>query len=311
MPEMWRVARAVPRAGAGRRHPPRHPRHGARRHRHHHRRRDAARELLQPLRDRARGRRHRQPGHGHRRAPGATTPVPRVVGKIRRTRPGRVRDVQFLRAQHRPRRQDHAAGPVHDDAAGARTSSTATSKRWRWTSPPPSTRRRATCRRPAPTSSSSTSRGCATIPEAAKRYAVKAINRALEGITVPTVVHLCFGYAAVVPAQQADRLLLPAGARGQHRASRSRSRRRSRSSTSACSRAGRQEDHARRDRPRRPRRRDRRAGRRAHPRRARSTSRRDAHPGARLRHEIPAARRAFGKLKALADGAAIVRREIA
>jgi 5-methyltetrahydropteroyltriglutamate--homocysteine methyltransferase len=36
-------------------------------------------------------------------------------------------------------------------------------------------------------------------PELAKRYAVKAINRALKGITVPTVVHLCFGYAAVVP----------------------------------------------------------------------------------------------------------------
>jgi 5-methyltetrahydropteroyltriglutamate--homocysteine methyltransferase len=36
-------------------------------------------------------------------------------------------------------------------------------------------------------------------PDAAKRIAVKAINRALEGITVPTVVHLCFGYAAVVP----------------------------------------------------------------------------------------------------------------
>lgn len=35
-------------------------------------------------------------------------------------------------------------------------------------------------------------------PEEAKRYAVKAINRALEGITVPTVIHLCFGYAAVV-----------------------------------------------------------------------------------------------------------------
>ena len=39
-------------------------------------------------------------------------------------------------------------------------------------------------------------------PEAAKRYAVKAINRALEGITVPTVVHLCFGYAAVVTGQK-------------------------------------------------------------------------------------------------------------
>jgi 5-methyltetrahydropteroyltriglutamate--homocysteine methyltransferase len=35
-------------------------------------------------------------------------------------------------------------------------------------------------------------------PEGAKRYAVKAINRALEGITVPTVVHLCFGYAFLV-----------------------------------------------------------------------------------------------------------------
>ena len=36
-------------------------------------------------------------------------------------------------------------------------------------------------------------------PAAARRYAVKAINRALLGITVPTVVHICFGYAAVVP----------------------------------------------------------------------------------------------------------------
>src|ERR1043166_2844851 len=35
-------------------------------------------------------------------------------------------------------------------------------------------------------------------PDAAQRYAVKAINRALEGITVTKIVHLCFGYAAVV-----------------------------------------------------------------------------------------------------------------
>ena len=39
-------------------------------------------------------------------------------------------------------------------------------------------------------------------PENARRFAVKAINRALEGVTVPTVVHLCFGYAAVVPGQK-------------------------------------------------------------------------------------------------------------
>ena len=39
-------------------------------------------------------------------------------------------------------------------------------------------------------------------PDAAKRIAVPALNRALEGLTVPTVVHLCFGYAAVVPGQK-------------------------------------------------------------------------------------------------------------
>jgi 5-methyltetrahydropteroyltriglutamate--homocysteine methyltransferase len=37
-----------------------------------------------------------------------------------------------------------------------------------------------------------------TAPDRAIRYGVKAINRALEGIEGPTVVHVCFGYAAVV-----------------------------------------------------------------------------------------------------------------
>ena len=39
-------------------------------------------------------------------------------------------------------------------------------------------------------------------PEAARRFAVKAINRALQGVTTTKVVHLCFGYAAVVPGQK-------------------------------------------------------------------------------------------------------------
>jgi 5-methyltetrahydropteroyltriglutamate--homocysteine methyltransferase len=37
-----------------------------------------------------------------------------------------------------------------------------------------------------------------TAPDKAERYGVRAINRALEGIPGPTVVHLCFGYAHVV-----------------------------------------------------------------------------------------------------------------
>src|SRR5271154_3666828 len=41
------------------------------------------------------------------------------------------------------------------------------------------------------------------LPEKARRYAVKAINRALEGIAGPTVVHLCFGYAYIVNGKPA------------------------------------------------------------------------------------------------------------
>ena len=46
-------------------------------------------------------------------------------------------------------------------------------------------------------------------PEGAKRYAIRAINRALEGITVPTVVHLCFGYAFLVSNKPTSYFFLP------------------------------------------------------------------------------------------------------
>ncbi len=42
-------------------------------------------------------------------------------------------------------------------------------------------------------------------PEGARRIAVPAINRALEGLSVVTVVHLCFGYAALAGAKNANR----------------------------------------------------------------------------------------------------------
>jgi 5-methyltetrahydropteroyltriglutamate--homocysteine methyltransferase len=42
-------------------------------------------------------------------------------------------------------------------------------------------------------------------PEAARRIAVRAIDRALEGLTATTAVHLCFGYAALVGHKQANR----------------------------------------------------------------------------------------------------------
>ncbi len=36
-------------------------------------------------------------------------------------------------------------------------------------------------------------------PARAKQYGVKVVNRAIEGITGTTAIHICFGYAAVVP----------------------------------------------------------------------------------------------------------------
>jgi 5-methyltetrahydropteroyltriglutamate--homocysteine methyltransferase len=38
-------------------------------------------------------------------------------------------------------------------------------------------------------------------PDAARSYGVSAINKALEGITGTTALHLCFGYAAMVPGK--------------------------------------------------------------------------------------------------------------
>ena len=49
---------------------------------------------------------------------GGENAVPRVVGKVRRTRPVEVEDLRFLRAPDRPHDQDHAPRAVHDEPAG-------------------------------------------------------------------------------------------------------------------------------------------------------------------------------------------------
>jgi len=132
---------------------------------------------------------------------GNQTAVPRVVGRVRRTRPVELRDMQFLR-----RHTDHPAkitlpGPftmtqqarnefyrdveslAMDFAAAvnaeARELEAAGADLIQLDEP-----------------------WLRNDPEGAKRYAVPAINRALEGLTVPTALHLCFGYAAVVRHQK-------------------------------------------------------------------------------------------------------------
>jgi 5-methyltetrahydropteroyltriglutamate--homocysteine methyltransferase len=46
-------------------------------------------------------------------------------------------------------------------------------------------------------------------PEKARQYGLKALNRALEGITGPTAVHICFGYAAIIHQRPSAYSFLP------------------------------------------------------------------------------------------------------
>jgi 5-methyltetrahydropteroyltriglutamate--homocysteine methyltransferase len=129
---------------------------------------------------------------------GQQTPVPRVTGKVRRAGPVEWRDMEFLRRNTDRATKITLPGPFtmsqqaknefyKDDEELAMAFAEAVNAE----------------------ALDLQNAGADVIqldepwvrnnPELARRYAVKAINRALEGITVPTVVHLCFGYAAVVP----------------------------------------------------------------------------------------------------------------
>lgn len=129
---------------------------------------------------------------------GHRTPVPRIVGELRRLGPIEVRDLVFLKANTTRTAKITLPGPFTlskqavdefygdpeavamamaaivnqeaHDLEGAGADVIQLDEPW-----------------------------VRNDPEGAGRYAVKAINRALEGISVPTVIHLCFGYAAVVP----------------------------------------------------------------------------------------------------------------
>jgi 5-methyltetrahydropteroyltriglutamate--homocysteine methyltransferase len=128
---------------------------------------------------------------------GRETPVPRVVGKVRRRTPVEVRDMQFLRRNTGHKAKITLPGPFtmtqqvknefyKDQEELAMDYAAAVNEEAR----------------------DLVAAGADVIqldepwlrndPDGARRYAIKAINRALDGITVPTVVHLCFGYAFLV-----------------------------------------------------------------------------------------------------------------
>jgi 5-methyltetrahydropteroyltriglutamate--homocysteine methyltransferase len=129
---------------------------------------------------------------------GLETPVPRVVGKIRRSAPVELRDMEFLRKNTDRAAKITLPGPFTmsqqakdefygDDEALAMAFAEAVNAEAR------------DLERAGADAIQLDEPWVRNNPELARRIAVKAINRALDGITVPTVVHLCFGYAAVVP----------------------------------------------------------------------------------------------------------------
>ena len=128
---------------------------------------------------------------------GHPNPVPRVVGPIRRTRPVEVRDVQFLRANTDHLIKATLPGPFtmsqqaqddyyHDEEALAMGLAVAVNEEVR----------------------DLFKAGADVVQldepylqarsEKAHRFAIKAINRTLDGIEGATALHTCFGYAHIV-----------------------------------------------------------------------------------------------------------------
>jgi 5-methyltetrahydropteroyltriglutamate--homocysteine methyltransferase len=46
-------------------------------------------------------------------------------------------------------------------------------------------------------------------PEKARQYGLKALNRALQGVSGVTAVHICFGYAAIIHSRPSGYSFLP------------------------------------------------------------------------------------------------------
>ncbi len=136
-----------------------------------------------------------------RSAAGQETVVPRVVGRIARTRAVEVRDMEFLRR--------HTDRPAKMTLPGPFTLSQQAQNEFYRDTEEMAMDFAAAVNAEAHALQAA---GADVIqldepwlrndPEAAGRYAVPAINRALAGLSVPTALHLCFGYAAVVRRQK-------------------------------------------------------------------------------------------------------------
>jgi 5-methyltetrahydropteroyltriglutamate--homocysteine methyltransferase len=139
---------------------------------------------------------------------GHPNPVPRIVGQIRRTRSVEVDDLKFLRAH--------------------------TTKQVKMTVPGPFTMTQQAQNDFYPTDEEAAMDYAVAVneeirdliaagadivqidepymqarPDKARRYGLKALNRALEGVKGTTAVHICFGYAAIIHERPSGYSFLP------------------------------------------------------------------------------------------------------
>ncbi|MFC3228606.1 5-methyltetrahydropteroyltriglutamate--homocysteine methyltransferase [Marinibaculum pumilum] len=147
------------------------------------------------------------PGYVQSRA-GTPSPVPRVVGPVRRTRPVEVEAARFLRANTGRRVKITVPGPftmtqlavdehygdvealamAYADAVNAELKDLKAAGADVVQIDEPYLQAK---------------------PDLARSFGIAAINRALAGVTGPTVVHMCFGYAYVVKDKPSGYSFLP------------------------------------------------------------------------------------------------------
>jgi 5-methyltetrahydropteroyltriglutamate--homocysteine methyltransferase len=128
---------------------------------------------------------------------GRPSRVPRIVGRIRRRHPVEVRDVEFLRRNTDRTIKITLPGPFtmsrqaknefyDDDGELVMDFAAAVNEEAH------------DLKRAGADVVQLDEPWIETAPDVAARYAVKAIDRALAGVAGPTAVHLCFGYAQMV-----------------------------------------------------------------------------------------------------------------
>ncbi len=139
---------------------------------------------------------------------GHPNPVPRIVGKVRRKHPVEVGDVEFLRA--------HTDKPIKMTVPGPFTMSQQAQNDYY-----PSEEEAAIDYAAAVNEEIRDlfAAGADIVqidepymqarPDKARQFGLSALNRALDGVTGTTAVHICFGYAAIIHERPSGYSFLP------------------------------------------------------------------------------------------------------